>query len=107
MERVKDKVQARMDRIGRLRATPHTKGLLLKARILSVINYTAAVQVISDSELDKWEKQIYSIMAKGHGKIRKDLVYEKDVKGGMHMTNVKEEYKINRIRGLLQMVEGG
>jgi hypothetical protein len=33
------------------------------------------------------------------------MVYEKEVKGGNGMTNVCEEYKVNRIRGLTQMME--
>ena len=32
--------------------------------------------------------------------MRRDLVYDKEERGGMGMTHVKEEYKTNRIRGL-------
>ena len=105
VEKLKDKVKTRMGRIEKLRATPHTKALLMKARVLSVINYTGSIQTIPEVELDKWEKQIYKTMTKGQGCMRRDLVYEKEEKGGMGMTHVKEEYKTNRIRGLIQMVE--
>ena len=49
-----------MRRIDKLRATPHTKAMLMKARVLSVINYTGSIQTIPEAELDKWEKQIYN-----------------------------------------------
>ena len=45
---------------------------------------------------------MYKIMTKGQGKLRRDLVYEVETKGGMGITNVQEEYKINRLRGLRQ-----
>ena len=48
---------------------------------------------------------IYQTMVKGYGKRRRDMVYEKDSKGGMGMTHIGEEYKINRLRGITQMVE--
>ena len=105
LEKLKEKVKVKMERIRRLRATPSTKGLLIKARVISVINYTASVQKVEEKELEKWEKEIYGIMVKGYGKRRKDMVYEKEVKGGNGMPNVCEEYKVNRIRGLTQMTE--
>ena len=106
VEKLQAKVKQRLKRISNLRATPHTKMMLLKARVLSVINYTAATQTLPGAIMDEWEKEIYRIMTKGHGKLRRDLVYEVDTKGGMNMTHVKEEYKVNRLRGLTQMVEG-
>ena len=44
VEKLQAKVKQRLKRISQLRATPHTKMMLLKARVLSVINYTAAIQ---------------------------------------------------------------
>ena len=75
-------MRLRLERIGKLRATPHTKALLMKARVLSVVNYTGSVQVIPDAELDKWEKEIYKNMVKGQGNLRRDLVYEKEAQEG-------------------------
>jgi hypothetical protein len=68
LEKLKEKVKVKMERIRRLRATPSTKGLLIKARVISVINYTASVQKVEEKELEKWEKEIYGIMVKGYGR---------------------------------------
>ena len=105
LEKLKAKVQDRIDRIEKLHCTATTRSMLLKARVLSVINYTAAIQKIDKEQLDKWEKQIYRAMTKKERNIRKDIVYEKAGKGGMDMTDIREEYKINRLRGLLQMIQ--
>ena len=76
-------MKARLERINKLRATPSTKATLIKARVLSIVNYTAAVQTIEEKELEKWGETIYQTMVKGYGRRRKDMVNEKETKGGI------------------------
>ena len=105
LTKLKAKVKERLTRIEKLRVPCTTKALLIKARVLSIIHYTAETQEIKDEQLVQWEKDIYRILSQGQGKLRKDMVYKEENKWGMGMTNVLEEYKINRVRGIVQMAK--
>ena len=105
IKRLRMKVKERIERIGALRASEKTRIRLLKARVISVINYTASVQKIPKRDLEVWETMIYNMLTKSEMGKRRDLVYLPEEEGGMGMIDVREEYRINRIRGLTQLME--
>ena len=51
MEILKDKMKERLERIKGCRASPSTKVNLIKSKIVSVWNYTAAVQTIDYKDI--------------------------------------------------------
>ena len=107
LEKLKVKVQDRVKRIEKVRATAKTKAMLLKARVMSVINYTAAIQKLDEEQLKEWGEMIYKSITRSERSIRRDMVYERENKGGMGMMDITEEYKVNRLRGLMQMIQTG
>ena len=50
---------------------------------------------------------MYRIITEKEGRIRKDIVYTETGKGGYGMTEMEEEYKINRMRGMMQILQTG
>ena len=55
--RLKEKIKGRMDRIEGLRAGSETKATLMKARVLSLIDYTAAIQKIDKEHTESMGKK--------------------------------------------------
>ena len=99
MEILKDKMRERLDRIPGCRACHSTKVNLIKSKIVSVWNYTAAVQTIDRKEIEEWEKAFYEAITAGELRHeRKDLVYEARERAGLGMSKLTEEYAKNRLR---------
>ena len=108
MQLLKDKMQERLDRIKGIKATPSTKVQLIRSRIVSVWNYTAAVQKMEAQEIAEWEKKFYEAITIGEFQgLRKDMVYEKKDRAGFGMTKMQEEYECNRLRTVKQIMEAG
>ena len=87
----------RLQRIQHCKAHPVTKVMLAKSKILSVWNYTAAVQDISSKCIEEWDSKLYELVTHyGFARCRKDLIYLDKDKNGLGMTSIKDLYKINR-----------
>ena len=108
MEMLKDKMKERLEKIRSIRGSPTTKVRLIRSRIVSAWNYTAAVQDMEDSSIAEIEKDFYNAIVMGDLKdLREDLVYECEARSGLGMTKLSEEYRKNRLRTLTQIMEAG
>jgi len=97
----------RLEKIDKAVVNPLQKARLVKGRIVSVWNYTAAVQEIDKEFAVYWDLKIYSAITRSKfgATSRKDLLYEPILKGGMGMVSLEDVYKINRCRILAQIME--
>ena len=94
LEILKDKMKERLDRIRGCRACPSTKVNLIKSKVVSVWNYTTAVQTIDYKDIMEWEQEFYEAITTGDlRRERKDMVYEARERAGLGMTKLTEEYE--------------
>jgi hypothetical protein len=108
LQLLREKMKERLDRIRGLKTNPCTKVQLLRSKIVSVWNYTAAVQHMPKEEIEEWEKKFYEAITTGDFyRQRKEQVYEKKERGGFGMTKLSEEYEKNRLRTITQIMEAG
>ena len=108
LELLKDKMEERLNRVKGTKSNPCTKVNLIKSRIISTWNYTTAIQDIERTEIKKWEEAFYEAIAVGEfHRVRKQMVYESRQKAGFGMTKLSEEYDINRLRTISQIMEAG
>ena len=108
MELLKEKMANRLEKIKGAGGTPSSRVRLIRSRIVSTWNYTAAVQTIEKEIIQTWEKEFYAAIAMGDMQgFREDLVYETTGRTGLGMTKLSEEYEKNRLRTLTQIMEAG
>ena len=103
---LKERMLDRLQRIQHCKAHPVTKVMLAKSKILSLWNYTAAVQDINSKCIEEWDSKLYELVTHyGFARCRKDLIYLDKDKNGLGMTSIKDLYKINRARIVAQIME--
>jgi hypothetical protein len=108
MDLLKEKMKDRLEKIKSIRGSPTTRVRLIRSRIVSAWNYTAAVQDIDDSSIAEIEKDFYNAIVMGELRdLREDLVYENEARSGLGMTKLSEEYRKNKLRTLTQIMEAG
>ncbi|MCP4052782.1 MAG: hypothetical protein GY739_06910 [Mesoflavibacter sp.] len=109
LELLKTKLEDRLKRINRLNLHATQKATLIKGKILSAWSYTAGIQNIDEEEIEKLEKTLCKAVAsKDMGRaVRRDMLFEKRVKGGIDMISMHDLYDINRCRIISQIMENG
>ena len=74
--------------------TPNARVQLIKSKIVSVWNYTSAVQEMEKEAIKEWEHKFYEAITAGEfQRMRKDRVYETKERAGLGMTKLEEEYE--------------
>jgi len=90
LDKLGEKVKGRLDIIESLRANPLTKAMLIKSRVVSVIDYSLGVHNAPMKWVVDLDRRIGNIISKAMGRMancRRDLLYEPMELGGLGMVS--------------------
>ncbi len=110
LDKLEKKVMGRLDIIEGLKANPLTKAMLIKSRVVPVINYSLGIHNAPREWCVKLDGKIGSIISKSMGRMtncRRDLLYEPMEMGGLGMVRLQDQYWKNRARVMVQLIKAG
>ncbi len=110
LDKLGEKVKGRLDIIESLRANPLTKAMLIKSRVVSVIDYSLGVHNAPMKWVVDLDRRIGNIISKAMGRMancRRDLLYEPMELGGLGMVRLQDQYWKNRARVMVQLIKSG
>jgi len=110
LNKLEEKIKGRLDIIEALKANPLTKAMLIKSRIISVIDYSLGIHNAPNDWICKIDSRIGNIISKAMGRMtncRRDLLYEPMELGGLGMIRLQDQYVKNRARVLVQLIKSG
>ena len=75
IELMQEKMEEKLNQIRGKKMTPSARALLIRSKVVSIWNYTTAVQTVDESIIKKWNGKIYDTLTQGEfRKFRTDLV---------------------------------
>jgi len=110
LNKLEEKVKGRLDIIEALKVNPLTKAMLIKSRIVSVIDYSLGIHNAPKEWIAKIDSRIGNIISKAMGRMtncRRDLLYESMEMGGLGMIRLQDQYQKNRARVIVQLIKSG
>ena len=106
---LRKKMQERLSDIREVRLNPVHKMNLTRGRVVSMWDYTMAIQTMEEDELEEWDKKMAEAILgnRGERRMRREMLWEEKGRGGLGMVKMTEELKVNRARTMVQIMKGG
>ncbi len=101
IDKVEEKVEARLSIISKLKAQPLTKVRLIQARVIPVIEYALSVHCPTVNWLQEIDQKIYGVVTEGMGglqRCRREVLYEPVEMMGLGLPCLKDRYWITRAK---------